>query len=397
MHAKSIIQKLLDQHCENIHAKRRQSIVDIVQAGTHGKLTLMGLSRHLNPMTPIHHRIKRVDRLLGNEKLQHECMGIYEAICKTVLQGKNHPAIIVDWSDVTADRRVQLLRASVVIEGRSMTVYEEVHPLKSYAAPKVHQRFISRLKSMLPVGCAPVFVTDAGFRAPWFKLLNQHGYAWIGRIRNRDMVRRSAPDQEWQGCKNLYAQANKNAKDLGEHDYVRSNPVSCRLVLMKKRPAGRHRKTVFGKKACSKQSKKHASGQVEPWLLAVSPNLAHCSAEQIVGIYGSRMQIEQTFRDTKNPRWGLGLSESQTQDPKRWPILLMIGALVIFALWIIGLAAQQSNYKIGYGSRKKAEKTLSIISLARWWIEETTTRTLSKIRIRDAINRLCSMVFHAYI
>jgi hypothetical protein len=168
-------------------------------------------------------------------------------------------------------------------------------------------------------------------------------------------------------------------------------------VLIKKRPAGRHQKTVFGKKVRSKQSLKHASGQNEPWLLAVSPNLAHRSAAQVVEIYGCRMQIEQTFRDTKNPRWGLGLSQSQTHDPDRWSILLMIGALVIFALWVIGLAAQQEGYRIEYGSRKKAAKTLSIISLARWWIEQTTTRTLSALRIRNAINLLCSMVRAAYI
>ncbi len=397
MHAKAIIQKLLDRECGDIHTKRRRGVADLVQAGSHGKLTLMGLSRHLDPMTALPNRIKRVDRLLGNEKLQDECIGIYAAVSTTVLRGMKHPVIIVDWSDVTTDRGQQLLRASVVIVGRSMTLYEEVHPLKSYAAPKVHQRFVSRLKGMLPVGCEPVFVTDAGFRAPWFKLLNREGYAWIGRIRNRDTVRCAATDQQWHGCKQLYSKANTTAKDLGEYDYVRSNRVSCRLVLIKKRPAGRHQKTVFGKKARSKQSLKHASGQTEPWLLAVSPNLAHRSAAQVVDIYGCRMQIEQTFRDTKNPRWGLGLSQSQTRAPDRWSILLMVGALVIFALWMIGLAVQQQGYRIEYGSRKKAGKTLSIISLARWWLEQTTTRTLSTLRIRNAMNLLCSMLRPAYI
>lgn len=397
MHAKAIIQKLLDRECGEIHAKRRRGVADLVQAGSYGQLTLMGLSRHLNSMTTLSNRIKRVDRLLGNEKLQDECIGIYAAVSTAVLRGIRHPAIIVDWSDVTADRGQQLLRASVVIAGRSMTLYEEVHLLKSYAAPKVHQRFISRLKGMLPVGCEPVFITDAGFRAPWFKLLNRYGYAWIGRIRNRDTVRCAAPEQPWQGCKHLYAKANTTAQDLGEYDYVRSNRVACRLVLIKKRPAGRHRKTVFGKQARSKQSQKHASGQTEPWLLAVSPNLAHRSAAQVVELYGCRMQIEQTFRDTKNPRWGLGLSQSQTRVPNRWRILLMVGALVIFALWMIGLAAQQQGYRVEYGSREKAAKTVSIISLARWWLEQTTTRTLSVLRIRDAMNLLCSMVRPAYI
>ena len=398
MHAKPILQKLFKRECPDIHARRQQSVIDIVQAGMHGKLTLMGLSRHLDPGVPIQYRIKRVDRLLGNEKLHAESVSIYKAVSMTVLRNIRHPAILVDWSDITADRSQQLLRACVAVNGRSLTLYEEVHPLKNYAAPNVHRRFLCRLKSLLPQGCTPVFVTDAGFRAPWFKLLDKHGYSWIGRIRNRDMVRPAeAGEQEWQGCKTLYSRANKNAKDLGEYDYVRSNSVACRLVLIKKRPAKRHKKTVFGKRARSKQSKKHAAGQVEPWLLAVSPDLAHCSAAQIVDIYGCRMQIEQTFRDTKNPRWGLGLSESQTRILERMSVLLMIGALVIFALWIIGLAARQQGFKIEYGSRQKAGKTLSVISLARWWLEQKTRRTLSISSMRDAINKLCSMVVHAYI
>ncbi len=38
--------------------------------------------------------------------------------------------VVVDGSDLTCDQRWQLLRASVVIEGRSVTVtlYEEAHP-----------------------------------------------------------------------------------------------------------------------------------------------------------------------------------------------------------------------------------------------------------------------------
>jgi len=58
---------------------------------------------------------------------------------------------------------------------------------------------------------------------------------------------------------------------------------------------------------------KQAKAQKEPWLLAVSPQLAALSAQAIVTIYAGRMQIEQTFRDIKNPRWGLGLSASQTR------------------------------------------------------------------------------------
>ena len=47
--------------------------------------------------------------------------------------------IIVDWSDMDESKRHFLLRASVPMEGRSLTLYEGVHTVKSKEKPKVHE------------------------------------------------------------------------------------------------------------------------------------------------------------------------------------------------------------------------------------------------------------------
>jgi hypothetical protein len=117
----------------------------------------------------------------------------------------------------------------------------------------------------------------------------------------------------------------------------------------------------------------------------------------IVAIYSGRMQIEQSFRDTKNSRRGLGLSESQSQKPKRLATLLLIGALACYALWLVGLAVRSSGYRIEFGSRKKAAKALSIISLARWWLMENAATILSRRQIHDAQKLLSSMALVAEI
>jgi hypothetical protein len=61
------------------------------------------------------------------------------------------------------------------------------------------------------------------------------------------------------------------------------------------------------------------------------------------------------------------------------------------AAWLIGLAVRSSGYRIEFGSRKKAAKALSIISLARWWRAENETIRLSRRQINDALILLCSM------
>ena len=52
-----------------------------------------------------------------------------------------------------------------------MTLYEEVHPLAQMASRAVHKRFVVRFCAMLPPGCRPIVITDAGFRSPWFQLV----------------------------------------------------------------------------------------------------------------------------------------------------------------------------------------------------------------------------------
>lgn len=393
MHAHKIILDLLDKDCPKIHAKRRQSLALLAQAGHANELTLVGMGRNLPATTGIRHRIKRCDRLLGNRKLSVELPSIYAALALRLIAPNSQPAIIIDWSDLLKDQSAHMLRAAVMVQGRAMLLYEEIHPQKDYAAPKVHRQFLHRLASILPTMCRPVIVTDAGFRSTWFQMVSKLDWGWIGRIRNRDMVCPSSGEHPWQGCKTLYSKANKHAKDLGSFSYVRSNPITCRLVLVKRRPKGRHRITVVGKSARSRSSLTSAASQSEPWLLAVSPSLAELTAAKIVALYSGRMQIEQTFRDLKNPRWGLALSNTQTRCLKRLAVLLIIGALAIFALWLIGLAARAAGYRIEYGSKKKAPHTLSVISLARSWLrEKACSHALTQHQTRWALADLCSQV-----
>ena len=51
------------------------------------------------------------------------------------------------------------------MNGRSATVYEEVHTLASKDKRRTHRAFLRQLQAVLPVGCRPIIVTD--FRTPW--------------------------------------------------------------------------------------------------------------------------------------------------------------------------------------------------------------------------------------
>lgn len=234
----------------------------------------------------------------------------------------------------------------------------------------------------------PILLTDAGFRGSWFTLVNRIGWHWIGRIRNRDMVKQEGSEQ-WAGCKTLYAKATLKAKTLGRYDYVRCHPVACNLVVVKRTCKGRHQRTVQGTVSRAHHSLKNTRRQREPWLLAVDPTLDRVSAEQVVKLYGKRMQIEEAFRDLKSERFGLGFNASRSKDSNRIGVLLLIAALASFALRMIGEAAVKRDLaRQCQGNTRRSRPVLSVITLARQVVSSklaTFTSDELKVALRSVL------------
>jgi hypothetical protein len=167
--------------------------------------------------------------------------------------------------------------------------------------------------------------------------VQQQGWDWIGRVRAGILVKphaaENAADHQWTPCTGLYRQARDGAGDLGVWDVVRRQPIVCRLVLHRKASRGRVDVTLTGQRARNRYSRKIAQRESEPWLLAVSPELP-LTPSQIAAIYGRRMQIEQSFRDLKSHRYGVGFEDSLTRTSTRLATLLLILALASFVAWM---------------------------------------------------------------
>lgn len=93
------------------------------------------------------------------------------------------PVVLVDWSDVREQLRHLTLRASVSVQGRSVTLYGRVFSFAEYNSPVSHNPFLGELASILPSGCCPLIVTNAGYRNPWFREVEKHRWFWLGRVR----------------------------------------------------------------------------------------------------------------------------------------------------------------------------------------------------------------------
>lgn len=366
MHASVMVARVLGPCLTRMHTKRADALLGATTALLRGgRTSLSAIALHLRPHIAFKHRLKSVDRLLGNPALHRSREGLYRSLAHRWLNDVAQWLIVVDWSDVTADQRWQLLRASIVVEGRSVTLYEEVHPQKQLGSPRVHRAFVQHLASLVPAGCRVIVMTDAGFHVPWFKLIGAQGWQFIGRIRGKNQLQlgeRSA----WMAARDLYRHASARARDLGIATYVRSNPITVRAVLAKRPRQGRHRLNLYGKKRKGHASAKCSRSAREPWLLVSSLGLMPLSAVTLIGLYAQRMRIEQSFRDTKNVRTGLGLRAARSRSAQRFEMLLLLAHLASFVQRLIGESVKAQQLELQFmASRRKKRREVSVLTLAR--------------------------------
>lgn len=359
MHALRLLHRALEKALPDLHQRRLQALMAGVGALLHGRcLWLSELGRNVAGTAKEKHKIKRMDRLLGNRHLQSERLALYRWLARRLVNGCRHPCIIIDWSDVDTAKRLFILRAAVSLGGRALPLYEEVH--KRYHHPSDTRAFLAHLAQVLPDGCVPIVVTDAGFRGPWFRAIEARGWYYVGRVRNRDHAR--FPHQTtWFAAKLLYQHANATPRAIGPLCLTHSAPWSTHAYLYRKRPAARHGLTVYGKRKHTGPSEKYARREREPWLLVSNLPPRRHLAKRVVAIYRDRMTIEEAFRDLKAPRHGFAFRYNLGRNPQRVANLLLIAALASLALWLTGLVG--ITRQLQHGLQANTERRRPVLSV----------------------------------
>lgn len=390
MHATQVCHKVMNDALCWMHDLRRNSLNATILAAIHEKRSsVTGLGRAIESQAKEKHCIKRADRLLSNIHLYDEHRSVYHSMTQILVDSIRRPVILVDWSDLDESRTHFLLCAAIALDGRSLTLYEEVHTVETKEKPHTHHLFLQRLKTMLGADCCPIVVTDAGFRTPWFREIESLGWDWVGRIRNRHMIKHcNSSDNDWKDGKTFYSQATSTAKHLGRIQLTRSNPIECELVLYKGKAKGRTKKNKFGERARSGHSEKNAAKEREPWLLASSMHVHSKLAKQVKNIYATRMQIEENFRDVKSARYGLGFELNGTYKTKRLQILLMIVMLALFVLWILGMIVKMTNQHRHYQANTVKNRNVLSLNYLGLRVANDERFVMQEAHIIEALNSL---------
>ena len=398
MRASGVLQKCLPDGLQVMHAARSRVLLCAEEALLCGRrLTLMDVARSWPGAERVRAPLKAFDRLLSNRHLHAERERVYAGMARWLLRGEQ-PVIVIDWSDLKADKAWCLLRAAGPVGGRTLPVLDMVFPGTQAGSPAAEQHFLQRLKQIVPASATPILVTDAGFRSPWFRAVDALGWHWLGRLRHCTRVKPvdAHGEDDWVPSRALYELASGTPRDMGLMDTVQAKPWVCRIVLCRKLAKGRKHRNLQGEPVRSSQSRKSAAREREPWVLLASPSLT-LSARQLVALYARRMQIESSFRDLKSHRYGQGFEDSLTRMGKRIEILLLVSALAAFASWLAGLACEATGVARWLSPTPSVRRLYSVLrvgreALVRGWPMERTSRWLERLRTLPAsvLDHMCA-------
>ncbi|MEI8633119.1 IS4 family transposase [Vibrio sp. PP-XX7] len=339
-----ILHDSLYQFCPELHLKRLNSLTLACHALLECKtLTLTELGRNLPTKARTKHNIKRIDRLLGNRHLHKERLAVYRWHASFICSGNTMPIVLVDWSDIREQKRIMVLRASVALHGRSVTLYEKAFPLSEQCSKKAHDQFLADLASILPSNTTPLIVSDAGFKVPWYKSVEKLGWYWLSRVRGKVQYA-DLGAENWKPISSLHDMSSSHSKTLGYKRLTKSNPISCQILLYKSRSKGRKNQRSTRTNCHHPSPKIYSASAKEPWVLATNLPVEIRTPKQLVRIYSKRMQIEETFRDLKSPAYGLGLRHSRTSSSERFDIMLLIALMLQLTFWLAGVHAQKQGW-----------------------------------------------------
>lgn len=302
------------------------------------------------------HGIKRFDRLLGNERLHAELLLFYRGIA-SVLVTPLRPVILVDWTQVRGPF-VALSAAMATDDGRPLTLLCRVHHVRRLGDAQTQREFLRQLAWVLPPGTRPIVISDAGFHGDFFREVLRLDWDFVGRIRG---TARLFIDGKPTTKEALYRRATADARDYADAGLYARRTLACRLVLVRRPHTKRRSKPTRNKELL--EYRKQAR---DPWLLATS--VMGEDAEHVIALYAKRMQIEESFRDAKSPRFGLGLSDARCKSAPRMEVQLLLAALATATAYLIGRELEQRGAHRGFQANTRRVRVLSLVRLGIEWL-----------------------------
>ena len=299
----------------DLHAKRVEALAGAtlgVMTGASLAVATVGQALAQARGLVTKHAVKQVDRLMSNAGID-----VWESFARWVphqVGTRQDILVAMDWTDFDHDDQSTLVLSLVTDHGRAapliwLTVWkEEIASRRN----DFEDACLRRLAETVPAGCRVTMLADRGFGdQKLFAFLGELGFGYVirfrGNIRVTDADGTSKPAVEWVG-RGGRARKLRDARVTAKGQQV--GAVVC----------------------------VHAKGMKEPWCLAASDPEAPTAV--LVNHYARRWTIEPQFRDTKDLRFGMGMSSTRVGEPMRRDRLLLVSAFAVALLTLLGAVGE---------------------------------------------------------
>lgn len=300
---------------EDMHAKRIMSLSNAVLGAVHAAalaVHLIGQALAQARGLQAKHAVKQVDRLLSNNGIKP--WKFFEYWVPFILRGQREIVVALDWTEFAKDDHATIVLSLVTTHGRATPLLWATTS-RAQLADRRNQwedALLERFREVLPAGIAVTVLADRGFGdTKLYDFLERLGFDYVIRFRS---------------CINV---TSLKGEKRAAGDWV---SPSGRAVMLRDAAVTNEDRPVAAV-VCTQ-----AKGMKDVWCLATSR--ADLPASAIVKLYGRRFTIEENFRDTKDIRFGMGLSSTTVRDPERRDRLLLVSAIANTLLSLLGAAGE---------------------------------------------------------
>lgn len=341
MHTRELLDDIFG---EDLHLKRARSLANgvagVLNAST---VSMAAIGRAYADLAGISRKggIKQVDRLLSNDGIELDT--VLRSWVRFVVGTTPKLVVAIDWTDFDDDDHTTLCLSLMTTHGRAtQLLWKTVQKSKLKGRrSKYELDMVKRLHAFVPEGTQVELLGDRAFGyEKMYALLTSLGWDYTLRFRQNIML------SEGEG------------PALPAAAYVPANGRIGKLVT----PKVTHKR--FDVPAVVVVKRK---GMKEAWCLATSR--ANDEASEIVRTYSRRFTIEETFRDTKDITFGLGLRATHIRNAAKRDRLLLLISIAHTLLTLLGAASEASGLDRYLKSNTVKHRTISLFNQGVMWYQ----------------------------
>lgn len=286
------------------------------------------------------HTTKQVDRLLSNGNVN--VWALFATWVPFIIGSRDEVVVAMDWTEFDLDGQSTIAIYLVTRHGRATPLVWKTVPKAEITEgnrPVFEDEVIRRLHEVMPRDVRVTLLADRGFGdQQLYEFLDDLGWHFVIRFRENifvyDAQGEGKPARDW-------LSPTGRARRLQDVEVTNDRTYVPAVVVV------------------------HAKGMKDAWCLAT--NRTDLTASQVVKLYGKRFTIEETFRDIKDARYGMGLYATHISDPGRRDRLLFIAVLAQALLTLLGAASEAVGFDRWLKVNTAKKRTHSLFRQGLYW------------------------------